>query len=82
MRRRLLVAKLEPYGGFAEWWVADYGKTRGEAPAIVSGPYPTRDRCEEAISDLRGSGGGRCPTCASESKAPCMDVWHYGEGGA
>lgn len=73
MRRRL-----EPYGGFIEWWVADYGKTRGGAPTIVNGPYSTRDLCEQAIRGL-WQAPDRCPTCQSESRAlmgesPCMNA--------
>ncbi len=63
MRRRL-----EPYGGFSEWWVADGSKTRGEAPTIVSGPYPTNGLCEQAIRGQRQA-PDRCPTCQSESRA-------------
>ena len=83
MRRRLLVAELQVYQGFSEFWVADPGKKRGLAPTIISGPYASRDRCEQAIRDLRESAGSRCPTCSSPSRArmgqaPCIDVWHYG----
>ena len=82
LRRRLLVAELQIYQGFSEFWVADPGKKRGRVPRIIGGPYPSRDRCEEAIRNLRQT-PQRCPTCQSEGRAlvgcaPCLDTWHYG----
>ena len=40
-------------GAVGEWWIADYGLRRGDAPTLVAGPFHTKEQCDEAIRTRR-----------------------------
>lgn len=46
---------LKVYGCKGDWWVADYARNRGKAPALIAGPYRTRLEAEVAVRKAAGA---------------------------